>query len=156
VKRGTGNDTKLFQSTQIVTHSSHPTTQPEFLSSRRKSDRRVRNNRPVGAMLRPRCDYALVYCNVGLISAGPGTGLVPTGAVCQRPAMGHVRRRVGPSAHDHARSRAYRLGEDAIGGYSDEGQRWCLGVALCANDGTARERLRVLSSINDRQPRMLY
>jgi hypothetical protein len=25
--------------------------------------------------------------------------------------------------HDHARSRAYRWGEDAIGGYSDEGQR---------------------------------
>jgi len=58
--------------------------------------------------------------------------------------------------HDHARSRAYRWGEDAIGGYSDEGQHWCLGVALCANDGTARERLRVLRSINDRQPRMLY
>jgi hypothetical protein len=27
----------------------------------------------------------------------------------------------------------------------DEGQRWCLGVAFCANGGTARERLRVLS-----------
>jgi hypothetical protein len=86
-------------------------------------------------------------CNVGPISAGPGTGLVPTGG--RMPATGNGARFEGCAAwdhlpHDHARSRAYRWGEGAIGGYSDEGQRWCLGVALCANDGTARERLRVL------------
>ena len=44
--------------------------------------------------------------------------------------------------HDHARSRAYRWGEDAIGGYSDEGQRWCLGVALWnERDPILKERL---------------
>src|SRR5689334_25331707 len=32
--------------------------------------------------------------------------------------------------HDHARSRAYRWGEDGIGGLSDHDQRLCLAVAL--------------------------
>ena len=32
--------------------------------------------------------------------------------------------------HDHARSRAYRWGEDGIAGFSDSGQRLCLAVAL--------------------------
>jgi hypothetical protein len=32
--------------------------------------------------------------------------------------------------HDHARSRAYRWGEDGIGGFGDDGLRLCLGVAL--------------------------
>jgi len=32
--------------------------------------------------------------------------------------------------HDHARSRAYRWGEDGIAGFSDHRQRLCLGVAL--------------------------
>jgi hypothetical protein len=32
--------------------------------------------------------------------------------------------------HDHARSRAYRWGEDGIGGWSDDSQRLCLGIAL--------------------------
>ncbi|MCK5930859.1 MAG: glucosidase, partial [Fulvimarina manganoxydans] len=32
--------------------------------------------------------------------------------------------------HDHARSRAYRWGEDGIAGFSDEKQRWCLSLGL--------------------------
>jgi hypothetical protein len=32
--------------------------------------------------------------------------------------------------HDHARSRAYRWGEDGIGGFSDDRLRWCLALAL--------------------------
>src|SRR5436190_23044924 len=32
--------------------------------------------------------------------------------------------------HDHARSRAYRWGEDGIAGVSDHRQRLCLGLAL--------------------------
>ncbi|RFC66346.1 glucosidase [Fulvimarina endophytica] len=32
--------------------------------------------------------------------------------------------------HDHARSRAYRWGEDGIAGFSDEHQTWCLSLAL--------------------------
>jgi len=32
--------------------------------------------------------------------------------------------------HDHARSRAYRWGEDGIAGWGDDHLRWCLGVAL--------------------------
>jgi hypothetical protein len=32
--------------------------------------------------------------------------------------------------HDHARSRAYRWGEDGIGGVSDDRLRWCLALAL--------------------------
>jgi hypothetical protein len=32
--------------------------------------------------------------------------------------------------HDHARSRAYRWGEDGLAGFSDHEQRLCLGIAL--------------------------
>src|SRR5271169_2318687 len=44
--------------------------------------------------------------------------------------------------HDHARSRAYRWGEDGIAGYCDEHQRLCLGLALWnGRDPILKERL---------------
>ena len=44
--------------------------------------------------------------------------------------------------HDHARSRAYRWGEDGIGGFSDQQQRLCLSVALWnERDPILKERL---------------
>ncbi len=44
--------------------------------------------------------------------------------------------------HEHARSRAYRWGEDGLGGWSDERQRLCLGVALWNGcDAILKERL---------------
>src|SRR5215207_11392424 len=44
--------------------------------------------------------------------------------------------------HDHARSRAYRWGEDAIAGVCDEQQRLCLGLALWnGRDPILKERL---------------
>jgi hypothetical protein len=44
--------------------------------------------------------------------------------------------------YDHARSRAYRWGEDGIGGFCDDQQRWCLALALWnENDPTLKERL---------------
>ena len=44
--------------------------------------------------------------------------------------------------HDHARSRAYRWGEDGIGGFCDERQRLCLGLALWnGRDSMLKERL---------------
>jgi hypothetical protein len=44
--------------------------------------------------------------------------------------------------HDHARSRAYRWGEDALAGFSDDQQFWCLGLALWnGNDPILKERL---------------
>jgi hypothetical protein len=44
--------------------------------------------------------------------------------------------------HDHARSRAYRWGEDAIAGWSDDHLRWCLGIALWnGRDPILKERL---------------
>ena len=44
--------------------------------------------------------------------------------------------------HDHARSRAYRWGEDAIAGFGDEKLRWCLGLALWnGRDPILKERL---------------
>jgi hypothetical protein len=43
--------------------------------------------------------------------------------------------------HDHARSRAYRWGEDGIAGISDEQQRLCLGLALWnGHDPILKER----------------
>ncbi|WP_297836272.1 glucosidase [Pseudomonas sp.] len=44
--------------------------------------------------------------------------------------------------HDHARSRAYRWGEDGLAGFSDKAQRWCLGLALWnERDPIIKERL---------------
>lgn len=44
--------------------------------------------------------------------------------------------------HDHARSRAYRWGEDGLAGFSDWRQRLCLGLALWnGNDAILKERL---------------
>jgi hypothetical protein len=44
--------------------------------------------------------------------------------------------------HDHARSQAYRWGEDGIGGFCDDLQRWCMSVALWnGRDPILKERL---------------
>src|SRR5215467_11336115 len=44
--------------------------------------------------------------------------------------------------HDHARSRAYRWGEDGIAGLSDRDQQLCLGLALWnGKDPILKERL---------------
>jgi hypothetical protein len=44
--------------------------------------------------------------------------------------------------HDHARSRAYRWGEDGIGGFSDDKLNWCLSVAFWnGRDPILKERL---------------
>lgn len=44
--------------------------------------------------------------------------------------------------HDHARSRAYRWGEDGLGGFSDHRQRLCLALALWnERDPILKERL---------------
>ena len=44
--------------------------------------------------------------------------------------------------HDHARSRAYRWGEDAIAGFGDDRLLWCLGLALWnGRDPILKERL---------------
>ncbi len=44
--------------------------------------------------------------------------------------------------HDHARSRAYRWGEDGIAGWADDHLRWCLGIALWnGRDPILKERL---------------
>ncbi|SDV49760.1 MGH1-like glycoside hydrolase domain-containing protein [Chitinasiproducens palmae] len=44
--------------------------------------------------------------------------------------------------HEHARSRAYRWGEDGIGGFGDEQLNWCLSLALWnGKDAILKERL---------------
>jgi len=44
--------------------------------------------------------------------------------------------------HDHARSRAYRWGEDGLGGFSDASCRLCFGIALWnGRDAILKERL---------------
>src|SRR5262245_23613551 len=44
--------------------------------------------------------------------------------------------------HDHARSRAYRWGEDGLGGISDDKQRLCFALALWnGKDAILKERL---------------
>src|SRR5215475_7008014 len=49
--------------------------------------------------------------------------------------------------HDHARSRAYRWNEDGLGGFCDDRQHICLGVALWnERDPILKERLFGLSN----------
>mgnify|MGYP000970551629 CR=1 FL=1 len=49
--------------------------------------------------------------------------------------------------HDHARSRAYRWGEDGLAGWSDAQQRLCLGLALWnGQDPILKERLYGLTN----------
>src|ERR1700722_19694024 len=44
--------------------------------------------------------------------------------------------------HDHARSRAYRWGEDGLAGFGEERLHWCLGLALWnGRDAILKERL---------------
>ena len=44
--------------------------------------------------------------------------------------------------HDHARSRAYRWGEDGIGGFADRHLHWCLALALWnGRDPILKERM---------------
>ena len=44
--------------------------------------------------------------------------------------------------HDHARSRAYRWGEDGIAGFGDDQLTWCMGLALWnGHDPILKERL---------------
>ena len=49
--------------------------------------------------------------------------------------------------HEHARSRAYRWGEDGLAGFSDCGQRLCLALGLWnTRDSILKERLFGLTS----------
>jgi hypothetical protein len=49
--------------------------------------------------------------------------------------------------HDHARSRAYRWGEDGIGGFCDAKQQLCMGIALWnGKDAILKERMFGLSN----------
>src|SRR5215211_1186342 len=48
----------------------------------------------------------------------------------------------GYFSHDHARSRAYRWGEDGLAGICDDGQRLCFALALWnGRDPILKERL---------------
>src|SRR6201747_2152750 len=48
---------------------------------------------------------------------------------------------------EHARSRAYRWGEDGIAGFTDDRLRWCLSLALWnGNDSFLKERLYGLTN----------
>src|SRR5580692_11755928 len=63
--------------------------------------------------------------------------------------------------HDQARSRAYRWGEDGIGGFGDEHLFWCMGVALWnGRDPILKERLFGLTNFDGTPThsymRMLY
>ncbi len=50
--------------------------------------------------------------------------------------------------HDHARSRAYRWGEDGIAGICDDQQHWCFSIALWnGQDAILKERLFGLTGI---------
>ena len=77
-------------------------------------------------------------------SAGP-----PWGAVLSERQWGTVREDYSESGdawnfftHDHARSRAYRWGEDGIAGISDDKQRLCFSLALWnGKDPILKERL---------------
>src|SRR5215213_2674445 len=50
--------------------------------------------------------------------------------------------------HEHARSRVYRWGEDAIAGFGDDQLFWCLGLAIRnERDPILKERLFGLTNL---------
>ena len=69
--------------------------------------------------------------------AAPGSGWKKWGPYLSERQWGTVREDCSAYGnawhyfpHDHARSRAYRWGEDGIAGFADDQQRLCLGLAL--------------------------
>jgi hypothetical protein len=86
---------------------------------------------------------------VRLADIGNGTNWQRWGPYPSDRQWGTVREDYSPNGtaweylpHDHARSRAYRWGEDAIGGFSDDQLLLCLGLALWnGHDPILKERL---------------
>ena len=84
-----------------------------------------------------------------LLAAARGEGWRRWGPYLSERQWGTVREDYSPGGtawdsfpHDHARSRAYRWGEDGIAGFSDDRQRWCLSLALWnGRDPILKERL---------------
>ena len=84
-----------------------------------------------------------------LRSIGPGARWRRWGPYLSDRQWGTVREDYSPDGtawdylpHDHARSRAYRWGEDGLAGFCDDQQLWCLSVALWnENDPILKERL---------------
>ncbi len=84
-----------------------------------------------------------------LRAAGPGARWRRWGPYLSDRQWGTVREDYSPGGtawdylpHDHARSRAYRWGEDGLAGFSDDQQTWCLALALWnERDPILKERL---------------
>ena len=84
-----------------------------------------------------------------ILAIARGTGWRRWGPYLSDRQWGTVREDYSPEGtaweyfpHDHARSRAYRWGEDGIAGFSDEKQHWCLAIALWnGRDPILKERL---------------
>ncbi len=84
-----------------------------------------------------------------LRATGPGARWRRWGPYLSDRQWGTVREDYSPGGtawdylpHDHARSRAYRWGEDGLAGFSDDQQTWCLALALWnERDPILKERL---------------
>ena len=84
-----------------------------------------------------------------LRAAGPGARWRRWGPYLADRQWGTVREDYSPGGtawdsfpHDHARSRAYRWGEDGLAGFCDDQQAWCLALALWnGRDPILKERL---------------
>jgi len=84
-----------------------------------------------------------------LLAIGPGARWRRWGPYLADRQWGTVREDYSPGGtawdyfpHDHARSRAYRWGEDGLAGFSDDKQTWCLALALWnERDPILKERL---------------
>ena len=84
-----------------------------------------------------------------LRAAGPGARWRRWGPYLADRQWGTVREDYSPGGdawdsvpHDHARSRAYRWGEDGLAGFCDDQQAWCMALALWnGRDPILKERL---------------
>jgi len=84
-----------------------------------------------------------------LLAIGPGARWRRWGPYLSDRQWGTVREDYSPGGtawdylpHDHARSRAYRWGEDGLAGFSDDQQTWCLALGLWnERDPILKERL---------------
>jgi hypothetical protein len=94
---------------------------------------------------------ALLHTSEGqrLLAVRSGAGWRRWGPYVSDRQWGTVREDYSPGGnawdylpHDHARSQAYRWGEDGLAGFADEHLRWCLGLALWnGQDPILKERL---------------
>src|SRR5512147_356784 len=136
---------------QQAAGSVEPASSPPETARARPTARSVPTTKRRAAKPRPAVSIGTAATTEGQRVQTPATGAAWKfwGPYLSERQWGTVREDYSPHGnaweyfpHDHARSRAYRWGEDGIAGFSDNQQRLCLGLALWnTHDPILKERL---------------